>query len=85
MIRPLAQLLSAALFAGFALNAAPAHAQTLCAYDPAGKSGDFFRILGDYALEAGTWGANIELKAYTDEETAAKDFAAVFPGQLLGF
>lgn len=59
-------------------TATPAQAETLtiCAYDPAGKSGDFFRLLSDYALEAGSWGASIEMKAYTDEETAAKDFEA---------
>jgi hypothetical protein len=78
MTRSLTRLVAGlAAFAGLA-TAAPAQAGTLtmCAYDPAGKSGDFFRLLGDYALEAGTWGVNIELKAYTDEETAAKDYEA---------
>ena len=78
MKRTLNLMLSAFAVAVFGFAAAPlqAHAATICAYDPAGKSGDFFRLLGDYALEAGKWGATIELKAYTDEETAAKDFAA---------
>jgi len=78
MIRSLSRAF-AALTALVGLSAAtPAQANTLtiCAYDPAGKSGDFFRLLGDYALEAGSWGATIEMKAYTDEETAAKDFEA---------
>ena len=75
--------LSRALVAVTALlglaSAAPAQAaetRTICAYDPAGKSGDFFRMLGEYALEAGKWGVTIEMKAYTDEETAAKDYEA---------
>jgi hypothetical protein len=55
---------------------ASAESRTMCGYDPAGKSGEFFRLLNDYALKAGEWGVNIELKAYTDEETAAKDYEA---------
>lgn len=67
----------AAAFLGLA-TATPAMAEsrTMCAYDPAGKSGDFFRLLSDYALEAGNWGVTLDLKAYTDEETAAKDYEA---------
>ena len=67
---------TAALVGLAAATPAQAETRTMCAYDPAGKSGDFFRLLGDYALEAGTWGVTIELKAYTDEETAAKDYEA---------
>lgn len=78
MKRTLTRMLSALAVAALGYAAAPADAQaaTICAYDPAGKSGDFFRLLGDYELEADKWGADVELKAYTDEETAAKDFAA---------
>ncbi len=79
MIRPLKLALAALLGAAAALAPAPAAAaetRTLCAYDPAGKSGDFFRLLSDYALEASKWGVTLELKAYTDEETAAKDYEA---------
>ncbi len=56
----------------------PAHAQTrtLCIYDPAGRSGDFFRHMQAFSLEASGWGAQVEAKAYTDEETAAKDYDA---------
>jgi hypothetical protein len=66
-----------AALAGLA-TASPASAEsrTICAYDPAGKSGEFFRLLGDYGLKAGEWGVNVELRAYTDEETAAKDYEA---------
>lgn len=76
MKRTLTRMFSALAVAALGFASAPAEAATICAYDPAGKSGDFFRLLGDYALEAGKWGATIDLKAYTDEETAAKDFAA---------
>lgn len=58
-----------------------ASAATMCVYDPAGKAGDYHSILEDFALEASGWGATIEVKAYTDEETAAKDFEA---GQCAG-
>jgi hypothetical protein len=66
----------AALFFAVASPAAHAETRTICAYDPAGKSGDFFRLLSEWALQASTWGVTIDLKAYTDEETAAKDYEA---------
>ncbi|MCO4747928.1 MAG: hypothetical protein KC912_24260 [Proteobacteria bacterium] len=60
--------------------AAPVQAQaetrSLCIFDPAGRSGDYYRFMQDYVLEAKGWGAEIELKPYTDEETAAKDYEA---------
>ena len=55
---------------------AEASAKTLCAYDPGGKSGDYFKILEDYALQSPSFGAPIEIRAYTDEETAVKDYEA---------
>ena len=58
------------------LGNAEASAKTLCAYDPGGKSGDYFKILEDYALQAPSFGAPIEIRAYTDEETAVKDYEA---------
>lgn len=66
-----------ALTAGaLAPTVAHADSRTLCAYDPAGRSGDFSKILEDYKLQAGTWGVQLEVKTYTDEETAAKDYEA---------
>lgn len=58
--------------------AAPAAAETrsICVYDPAGKSGDYYAIMSKYATEASNWGVEIEIKPYTDEETAAKDYEA---------
>lgn len=74
---------SRALFALIALLVTPllagvAHAETrsMCVYDPAGRSGDFFRHMEGYALESSGWGVPLELRPYTDEETAAKDYEA---------
>ncbi|MBT3219106.1 MAG: hypothetical protein HN348_08450 [Proteobacteria bacterium] len=57
-------------------STALADSRRLCVYDPAGKTGDYFGIMEDFALEASSWGAEITLQAYTDEETASKDFDA---------
>ncbi|MEZ4317927.1 MAG: putative solute-binding protein [Myxococcota bacterium] len=59
-----------------ALTALPASAATICTYDPAGKSGEYYKLMSDFALEASAWGETIEIKAYTDEETASKDYEA---------
>ena len=58
------------------LSSAAASAATLCIYDPAGKSGDYYRLLNEFSLDAASWGASIEIKPYTDEQTAAKDYEA---------
>ena len=68
-------VLTASCVLGLATSGA-ADAQTICVFDPGGKSGDYYRLLDDYALEASSWGVNIEVKAYTDEETAVKDYEA---------
>ncbi len=58
--------------------AAPASAETrsICVYDPGGRSGDYYGLMSKYATEASTWGVEVEIKPYTDEETAAKDYEA---------
>ncbi len=60
----------------FAAAPAAAESRTLCVYDPAGKSGDYYRILEEWTLEASGWGDSMTIRAYTDEETAAKDYEA---------
>ena len=60
----------------FATHSAAAESRTICVYDPAGKSGDYYRILEEWTLEASAWGDQIAIRAYTDEETAAKDYEA---------
>lgn len=70
-------LTAAALLLGVLTpSLAQAETRSICAYDPAGRSGEYFAILEDYALEAKTWGVDIDVKTYTDEETAAKDYEA---------
>ena len=69
----------AAMVLGTLLGAAPAHAEsrTICVYDPAGRSGDYFKLMSSYATQASTWGnGDIVIQPYTDEETAAKDYEA---------
>jgi len=51
-----------------------AHAQKLCVFDPLGTQGDGFAFMKDYALAAKQWGADITLKAYTDDQQANDDF-----------
>lgn len=40
---------------------------TLCVFDPVGASGDIYTLMKDYQVNALAWGADIELKAMTDE------------------
>lgn len=62
------------------LGVAGAHAapveKSFCVYDPSGANGQVFQLMKDYAVEALAWGVKFELKAYTDEKTAADDFKA---------
>ncbi len=68
-------ILSIAL-ATLSLLGSTAQAATLCVYDPGGKAGPYHQMLEDFALEASSWGTPTTVKAYTDEETATKDFEA---------
>lgn len=51
-------------------------ANKVCVFDILGAQGDAFAMSKDYALAAAKLGATLELKAYTDERTAAEDFKA---------
>ena len=53
-----------------------AQAQTVCVFDLLGTAGDTYTLMKDYALAAKGWGADVQLKAYTDERVAAEDFKA---------
>jgi hypothetical protein len=55
---------------------ARADTRVICAFDPAGKSGDYYKMMQDLGVEAQTWGTTLDIRAYTDEETAAKDYDA---------
>ncbi len=48
----------------------------VCVYDPSGANGDIFTMMKEYAVSATEWGAEIQLKPYTDEKIAAEDFKA---------
>ena len=63
------------LLMGLGLTAS-AGTVTLCVYDPGGKSGDYYRLMQNFGIEASKWGVEVQLRAYTDEETAAKDYDA---------
>lgn len=68
--------LRSAAFVGIALafGASAQANQKICVYDLLGNSGDVFNQARDYALEMQKNGAQIELKAYTDERVATEDF-----------
>ncbi|XID75088.1 putative solute-binding protein [Alkanindiges sp. WGS2144] len=55
---------------------ASAQAQTICAFDLGGASGDNFALMKDYVLAAKKWNVDITLKAYGDEGAALRDFKA---------
>ncbi|MCB9674947.1 MAG: hypothetical protein H6737_07515 [Alphaproteobacteria bacterium] len=69
-------LLKSCVAGAIALCSLPASAATICTYDPAGKAGEYYKLMSEFALEASAWGETIEIKAYTDEETASKDYEA---------
>lgn len=67
------------LLAGTSLTLA-SHAlaakQALCVWDVAGTQGDVYNMMKDYRLAAARWGADLELRPYTDEKIASEDFKA---------
>jgi hypothetical protein len=50
--------------------------QILCVWDISGTQGDVYNMMKDYKLAAARFGANLELKPYTDEKIASEDFKA---------
>lgn len=59
-----------------AANASAAGKQVLCVWDVTGTQGDVFNLMKDYKLAAARWGADLELRPYTDEKIASEDFKA---------
>ncbi len=57
-----------------AANASPT--QTMCVFDLLGAQGENYAVMKDYVLVAKQWGANVKLRAYTDERVASEDFKA---------
>lgn len=73
--------LIAAIGLGLSLAASPALAQTpmkakLCVYDLLGAAGDVYNMSKDFVVSAKGLGADLELRAYTDERVATQDFIA---------
>lgn len=68
--------MAAALAALFSVTPVVAASQKICVYDPVGTQGEAFNMMKDFKLTAAKWGADLELKAYTDERVAAEDFKA---------
>jgi hypothetical protein len=66
------QLLSATAMLAIATSSYAG--QKLCVFDPLGTQGDAYFFMRDYAVAAKQWGADITLKAYTDDEKANDDF-----------
>jgi len=71
-----ARLLLAGAALAMSTNALAADKQMLCVWDIIGAQGDVFNMMKDYKLAAAKWGANMDMKAYTDEKIAAEDFKA---------
>ena len=70
-------ILAAAIVTASVAFSSAAHAkQTLCVFDLLGTGGDVYAMMKDYSLAAAKWGADVDLKPYTDERIAAEDFKA---------
>lgn len=50
--------------------------QTFCIFDPVGAKGPVYSAMLDYQTQALSWGANLDLKAYTNEAVVIADFQA---------
>lgn len=70
-------ILAAAIVTASVAFSSAAHAkQTLCVFDLLGTGGDVYAMMKDYSLAAAKWGADVDLKPYTDERIVAEDFKA---------
>ncbi len=70
-------ILAAAIVTASVAFSSAAHAkQTVCVFDLLGTGGDVYAMMKDYSLAAAKWGADVDLKPYTDERIVAEDFKA---------
>ncbi|MFT4978339.1 MAG: hypothetical protein ACI8S6_004247 [Myxococcota bacterium] len=74
MTRTLRRLAPLLALGSLGLASPVASAQTVCVYDPAGRTGFAYGWMQRWADASAAWGAGVELKSYNDEETAVKDF-----------
>lgn len=58
------------------LVASTAQAQSFCVFDVLGVQGPFYNAMREYATVAHTWGMDVNLKPYTDEQLATTAFSA---------
>lgn len=56
--------------------AADSEQQVFCIFDPVGTRGPIYSAMLDYQTQALTWGADLQLKAYTNEAVVIADFQA---------
>ncbi|PTQ89966.1 putative solute-binding protein [Agitococcus lubricus] len=70
------QVATTMLAAGVMLSPVAEAKQKICVFDLLGTGGDVYAMMKDYTLAASKWGADVELKPYTDERIAAEDFKA---------
>jgi hypothetical protein len=63
-------LATAIVTASVAFSSAAHAKQTLCVFDLLGTGGDVYAMMKDYSLAAAKWGADVDLKPYTDERIA---------------
>ena len=50
--------------------------QLICVFDPVGNTGDVYNLMKDFQSKSLGWGAEIDLKAYTDEGIIVDEFKA---------
>lgn len=48
--------------------------ENVCIFDLLGKAGESYKLMEEWALESKSWGADVNLVAYQNEEQVAKDF-----------
>ena len=77
MTRTLQRLAPLLALAGLATASPEAAAQTVCVYDPAGRTGFAYGWLQKWQEASAGWGATVELKSYNDEETAVNEEATI--------
>jgi hypothetical protein len=65
-----------ALISSLPLLASDNGKQVFCIFDPVGARGPVYSAMLDYQTQALEWGANLELKAYTNEAVVVADFQA---------
>ncbi|MBK8973333.1 MAG: hypothetical protein IPM37_18980 [Hahellaceae bacterium] len=64
------------LMLGAEVTLAEVPTRTFCSWDPVGANGPLVTMVNEMKPKALAWGANLDVKAYTDEKIASNDFKA---------